>query len=74
MEAAATESIVNEPAALRASTLAEAFRITAAERADEVAIRTRQDEFAITWGELRASTPSLEVSPGSAFSAATRSR
>ena len=59
MEAAATESIVNEPAALRASTLAEAFRITAAERADEVAIRTRQDEFAITWGELRERVDAL---------------
>jgi len=59
MEAAATESTVNEPAALRASTLAEAFRITAAERADEVAIRTRQDEFAITWGELRERVDAL---------------
>ena len=59
MEAAATESTVNEPAALRASTLAEAFRITGAERADEVAIRTRQDEFAITWGELRERVDAL---------------
>jgi len=36
-----------------ASTVAEAFRITAAERADDVAIRTKDDAFAITWGELR---------------------
>jgi long-chain acyl-CoA synthetase len=59
LEAAATGSIVNEPAAMRASTLAEAFRITAAERAEEVAIRTRQDEFAITWGELRERVDAL---------------
>jgi long-subunit acyl-CoA synthetase (AMP-forming) len=41
-------------AALHASTLAEAFRITAAEREREVAIRTKDDAFTITWGELRA--------------------
>jgi len=40
-------------AALGAATIAEAFRITAGERASEVAIRTRGDEFTITWGELR---------------------
>ena len=37
----------------RPRTIAEAFRITAAERADEVAIRTKDDAFTITWGELR---------------------
>ena len=51
------EAAVKEPArvvpAARAATIAEAFRITAAERADEVAIRTKGDEFTITWGELR---------------------
>jgi long-chain acyl-CoA synthetase len=41
------------PAAASAATIAEAFRITAAERLDEVAIRTKGDEFTITWGELR---------------------
>jgi long-chain acyl-CoA synthetase len=59
MEAAATESIAHKPAALRASTFAEAFRITATERAEEVAIRTRQDEFTITWGELRERVDAL---------------
>jgi long-chain acyl-CoA synthetase len=39
--------------ALQSSTVAEAFRITSAERADDVAIRTRGDAFTITWGELR---------------------
>ena len=40
-------------AALGASTVAEAFRITVAERENDVAIRTKGDEFTITWGELR---------------------
>jgi long-subunit acyl-CoA synthetase (AMP-forming) len=59
MEAAATESTTGQRAALAASTIAEAFRITAAERAGEVAIRTRQDEFTITWGELRERVDAL---------------
>jgi long-subunit acyl-CoA synthetase (AMP-forming) len=45
--------------ALDAATIAEAFRITAGERADEVAIRTRQDAFTITWGELRERVDAL---------------
>jgi long-chain acyl-CoA synthetase len=40
-------------AALNASTLAEAFRITAAERENDVAIRTKGDAFTITWGGFR---------------------
>src|SRR5579859_1723507 len=40
-------------AALSASTLAEAFRITVGERENDVAIRTKGDAFTITWGELR---------------------
>ncbi len=59
MEAAATGSISGERAAVGAATIAEAFRITAAERADEVAIRTRQDAFTITWGELRERVDAL---------------
>jgi len=51
------EAAVKEPArvvpAAKAATIAEAFRITAAERQDDVAIRTKGDEFTITWGELR---------------------
>jgi long-subunit acyl-CoA synthetase (AMP-forming) len=53
MEAAVRESTARRPAAASAATLAEAFRITATERADEVAIRTRGDAFTITWSELR---------------------
>ncbi len=46
-------------AATRASTLAEAFRITAADRDGEVAIRTKGDAFTITWGELRQRVDAL---------------
>jgi long-chain acyl-CoA synthetase len=45
--------------AVNAATLAEAFRITSADRADEVAIRTKGDEFTITWGELRLRVDAL---------------
>jgi long-subunit acyl-CoA synthetase (AMP-forming) len=38
--------------ATTAPTIAEAFRITAAQRAGEVAVRTRHDEVTLTWGEL----------------------
>jgi long-subunit acyl-CoA synthetase (AMP-forming) len=48
-----------ERAALGASTIAEAFRITAAERSEEVAIRTKGDAFTITWGELRRRVDAL---------------
>jgi long-chain acyl-CoA synthetase len=57
MEAEVTEAGTRE--ALSATTIAEAFRITAAERAGEVAIRTRQDAFTITWGELRERVDAL---------------
>src|ERR1700751_2268297 len=56
-EESTMESAVEQKAATRAalsaSTVAEAFRITAAERENEGAVRTKGDEFAITWGELR---------------------
>jgi long-subunit acyl-CoA synthetase (AMP-forming) len=45
--------------AVSAETVAEAFRTTAAERADEVAIRTKGDSFTITWGELLARVDAL---------------
>ena len=38
-------------AALDEPTMCAAFQVTAAERADKVAIRTKGDEFSITWGE-----------------------
>ncbi|HET6506338.1 MAG TPA: AMP-dependent synthetase/ligase [Baekduia sp.] len=36
-----------------AATIAQAFRITAAQRADEVAVRTKGDEVSWTWAQLR---------------------
>jgi long-chain acyl-CoA synthetase len=54
MEAAVKESRGRAmPPAASAPSLAAAFRMTAAERADQVAIRTRGDEFTITWSQLR---------------------
>ncbi len=53
MEGTATPVRTGPGAAAEAKTVAEAFRITVAGRADQVAIRTRGDEFTITWGELR---------------------
>jgi len=59
MDAAVKESGTREVPAARAATIAEAFRITAAERAEDVAIRTRGDAFTITWGELRERVDAL---------------
>ncbi len=54
MEAAVTSgAAAREGTAVGATTIAEAFRITSAQRAEEIAIRTKDDEFTITWGELR---------------------
>jgi long-chain acyl-CoA synthetase len=58
MDAAVTESMTRESSA-GSSTLVEAFRITASDRAGEVAIRTREDAFTITWGELRERVDAL---------------
>jgi long-chain acyl-CoA synthetase len=57
MEVEVTGSMARE--ALAAATIAEAFRITAAERVEEVAIRTKGDAFSITWGELRERVDAL---------------
>src|SRR3954465_1464101 len=39
--------------AVGASTMAEAFRITVADRPDVVAVRTKEDEVSLTWSQLR---------------------
>jgi long-chain acyl-CoA synthetase len=59
MESAATQAKPSGRSAVEAKTVAEAFRITAAERADDVAIRTKEDAFTITWGELRQRVDAL---------------
>jgi long-chain acyl-CoA synthetase len=57
MEVEVTQPMTRE--ALGAETIAQAFRITAAERAEDVAIRTKSDAFSITWGELRERVDAL---------------
>ena len=53
------EEITQPREAVGAATIAEAFRITAVDRADEVAVRTKGDEIAWTWGSCAsASMPS----------------
>jgi long-chain acyl-CoA synthetase len=42
-----------------AATIAEAFRLTAAQRAGEVAVRTKDDETAWTWAQLRERVDAL---------------
>ena len=42
-----------------ATTIAQAFRITAAERSGELAIRTRSGDVRLTWGEVRDQVDSL---------------
>ncbi len=59
MGTAAAQTHDASDAARRAPTLAQAFRITAAARAEEVAIRTKDDAFTITWGDLRERVDSL---------------
>jgi long-chain acyl-CoA synthetase len=62
MQSGATEAKpagASERSAVTARTVAEAFRLTAAKRADEVAIRTKNDAFTITWGELRERVDAL---------------
>jgi hypothetical protein len=54
-----------------AATLPEAFRITAADRAGDIAIRTRADEVTLTWGRLRERVDAGW--PASAWGGATRS-
>jgi long-subunit acyl-CoA synthetase (AMP-forming) len=53
------EEITQPREAVGAATIAEAFRITAVDRADEVAVRTKGDEIAWTWGELRERVDAL---------------
>jgi long-chain acyl-CoA synthetase len=58
-ETAVTQLKPRARSARDAATIAEAFRITAAERAQDVAIRTKGDAFTITWGELRERVDAL---------------
>jgi long-subunit acyl-CoA synthetase (AMP-forming) len=59
MESGVTQLKAPMGTAAEAPTVAAAFRITAAERADQVAIRTKDDAFTITWGALRERVDAL---------------
>jgi long-chain acyl-CoA synthetase len=53
MESGTVEQVsAEQPAALSAATLCEAFQITAAERPEDVALRTPADGVSITWKEF----------------------
>src|SRR4051812_36542987 len=45
--------------ALQEETLCGAFQVTAADHPDRVAIRTRGDEFSLTWGEYAKRTEKI---------------
>jgi long-chain acyl-CoA synthetase len=45
--------------AMTATTVAEAFRATASDHADRVAVRTKDDEVSLTWSELRERVDAL---------------
>ncbi|HEY8771104.1 MAG TPA: AMP-binding protein [Thermoleophilaceae bacterium] len=51
MESAAAERRTERPAGLDASTMAEAFQLTARDNAGEPALRTKDDSVALSWGE-----------------------
>jgi long-subunit acyl-CoA synthetase (AMP-forming) len=48
---ATTARRTGRPAGLDASTIAEAFQLTAASHPDRTALRLKDDEFSMTWGE-----------------------
>jgi long-subunit acyl-CoA synthetase (AMP-forming) len=53
------ESSTAAKRAVDASTIAEAFRTTSRQKADDVALRTKGDEVTLTWGELRGRVDAL---------------
>jgi len=59
MESGVTQMEQRVRTAVEAGTVAEAFRLTVAEREDEVAIRTKGDAFTITWAALQGRVDAL---------------
>src|SRR5215210_3187424 len=51
MESGTAERRTERPSGLDAATMAEAFQTTAAENADQPALRTRDDQVSLSWGE-----------------------
>jgi long-chain acyl-CoA synthetase len=71
MEATTTERERVEYKALQEPTLCAAFQVTAAEHPDRVTLRTKGEEFSMTWGEyaekvrgLAAGLAGLGLGPG----------
>jgi long-chain acyl-CoA synthetase len=54
-----TASAASASRAVGAATIAEAFRITAEDHPERVAVRTKDDEVSLTWGELRERVDAL---------------
>src|SRR3954447_1314019 len=54
-----TASAASASRAVGAATIAEAFRITAEDHPDRVAVRTKDDEVSLTWSELRERVDAL---------------
>ena len=74
MSATSEPSSRTRPPGLHASTFAEAFQLTAAAHPDRPALRTKDDEVSITWGEyadkvraLTAGLAALGLEPGQAL-------
>ena len=59
MESGTVQQAPEQPAALSAATLCEAFQATAAERPDEVALRTPGDAVSVTWAEYAQRAPRI---------------
>src|SRR5215207_10115661 len=55
----ATTAAAASSRAVGAATIAEAFRITAEDHPDRVAVRTKDDEVSLTWSELRERVDAL---------------
>ena len=53
------ETSAGTRATSEAATIAQAFRITARERQDDIAVRTRSGDVQLTWGELRDQVDAL---------------
>src|SRR4051812_40816837 len=51
--------VTGAPRAAQAATIAEAFRLTAVDHGDRVAMRTKDDEVSLTWSELRERVDAL---------------
>ncbi|TMK42672.1 MAG: long-chain fatty acid--CoA ligase [Actinobacteria bacterium] len=59
MSTASSAPAATKTRAAQASSLAEAFRMTSTDFSDQVAVRTKDDEVSLTWGQLRERVDAL---------------